>query len=160
MIKEMARTKLLPWGNMSRPTRWTIIVQLFLEVVKSLSTDHTAELLTVIYWLWYKTLWLYINSENYLNVKYLWCYKSPPQRKQLLCFDHTPKWHHHWILIGCIKRSFSIFRNSMLITGIPAQNTPKRCHHWLNAACCISTFSREFKFFWAAQICFKPSQHV
>ena len=39
-------------------------------------------------------------------------------------------------------------------------NTPKWLHHWLNEACGISTFSRQFKFFWAAQLWFIPSEHV
>ena len=42
-------------------------------------------------------------------------------KKQLICFDCTPKWFHCWIMIGWKSRSFSIIRTLMLITGVPTQ---------------------------------------
>ena len=48
-----------------------------------LKTTHNnmAGLLTMMYWLRYEIIWVYINSENYLNMTYLWCYELPPSEE-------------------------------------------------------------------------------
>ena len=42
------------------------------------ATLRPAEVLTMMYWLRYEKNWVKINSENYPNMKYLWCYELPP----------------------------------------------------------------------------------
>ena len=41
------------------------------------ATLRPAELLTMMYWLRYEIKWVKINSENYPNMKFLWCYELP-----------------------------------------------------------------------------------
>ena len=79
----------------------------------------------MLYWQQNELFWDWIKSSNYLNAKYFLCYELTPLEEvisvMVVLWARFGVLTGNWILIGYKSRSFPIFWNFMLISGIPTQ---------------------------------------